>query len=109
MEDEPDSWIRNSVMQDTMNVRGNGYHQHASELYHEIFQPFDNFLEQFYGFNSKDIYNTIFKLDDLILSKIAIVFGSVKSHDRFTRWGDKEVMELITKKKEISISALLGR
>lgn len=103
-EDEPDNWIRNSVMQDTMNVRGNGYHQHTCELYHEIFKPFDDFLEQFYGFNSKDIYDTIFKLDDLILSKIATVFGSVKSHERFTRWSDKigsnEVVELIKKKKK---------
>jgi hypothetical protein len=102
IEDKSDNWMRNTVMQDTMNVRGNGYHQHISELYREIFAPFDNFLEQFYGFNSKDIYDTIFKLDDLILSKIGTLFGSTKSYDRFMRWnemiGEDNVMKLIRKK-----------
>lgn len=101
-EDEPDSWMRNSVMLDTMNVRGNGYHQHIEELYKEIFGPFDDFLEQFYSFNSIDIYETVFKLDDLILSKIGTLFGSVKSHDRFMRWnekiGEENVLKLIAKK-----------
>lgn len=101
-EDEPDSWMRNSVMQDTMNVRGNGYHQHIQELYHEIFGPFDDYLEKFYGFNSKDIYNAIFKLDDLILSKVGTLFGSTKSYERFIRWsekvGEENVKKLITEK-----------
>lgn len=103
-EDESNSWIRNSVMQDTMNVRGNGYHQHISELYHEIFEPFDDFLEKFYGFNSKNIYDAIFKLDDLILSKVGTLFGSIKSYDRFMRWSDKigdvNVKKLIVEKMQ---------
>ncbi|CAI2769134.1 hypothetical protein [Flavobacterium collinsii] len=100
-----DEWIRNSVVQDTMNMRGNGYHQHIMEVYKELFAPQDEFLAQFYGFNSDDLLEAIIKLDDLVLSKIGTLFGSMKSHDRFLRWsdqkgGEKGIIELITEKRK---------
>jgi len=48
---EFDHWLRTNIMQDTINVRGDGYHTHIQEVYQEVFHPFDGFLEQYYGFN----------------------------------------------------------
>lgn len=86
--DSANEWIKNSIIQDNMNIRGNGFHQHVSEVYLELFAPYDDFLRQFYGFDSKNILDTIFKWDDLIMSKVGSLFGSIKSHDRFKRWGE---------------------
>ncbi len=49
---EFDHWLRTNVMQNTINVRGDGYHTHIQEIFQEVFLPFDGFLQQYYGFNS---------------------------------------------------------
>lgn len=98
---EFDHWLRTNIMQDTINVRGDGYHTHIQELYQEIFQPFDGFLQQYYGFDSKDIYNTILKLDSLVYSKVGNPFGATQSHKRLTEWmeevGEELIMETMMK------------
>jgi len=83
---EFDHWLRTNIMQDTINVRGDGYHTHIQEIYQEVFHPFDGFLEQFYGLNSNDVYNTILKLDSLVYSKVGNQFGGTQSHKRLTEW-----------------------
>jgi len=85
---ESDLWIRNTVIQDNMNIRGDGFHQHVQEIYLELFAPFDAFLDQFYGFNSKDIYRTVIKLDGLVISKLAGPLGGIQAHERFNKWQD---------------------
>lgn len=98
---EFDHWLRTNIMQDTINVRGDGYQVHIQEIYQEIFHPFDGFLQQYYGFDSKDIYNTILKLDSLVYSKIGNPFGSTHSHKRLTEWmeeiGEELIMETMMK------------
>ncbi len=94
---EFDHWLRTNIMQDTINVRGDGYHTHIQEIYQEVFYPFDGFLEQFYGFNSNDVYNTILKLDSLVYSKVGNPLGGTQSHKRLTEWMDEIGQENITK------------
>ena len=95
--DEFDYWLRTHIMMSTMNVRGDGYHTHIEEIYKEVFQPFDGFLEQYYGFNSDDIYNTILKLDSLVYSKVGNLFGATQSHKRFTDWMNETDEDTIMK------------
>lgn len=94
---EFDHWLRTNIMQDTINVRGDGYHTHIQEIYQEVFYPFDVFLEQYYGFNSNDVYNTILKLDSLVYSKVGNPFGGAQSHKRLIEWMDEVGQENITK------------
>lgn len=94
---EFDHWLRTNIMQDTINVRGDGYHTHIQEVYQEVFAPFDGFLQQYYGFNSSDIFNTILKLDSLVYSKVGNPFGATQSHKRLTEWMDEVGEEIITK------------
>jgi effector-binding domain-containing protein len=93
---EFDHWLRTSIMQDTINVRGDGYQIHIQEIYQEVFQPFNGFLEQYYGFNSEDIYNLILKLDSLVCSKVGNPLGVTQSHKRLTDWmeelGEETIM-----------------
>lgn len=92
---EFDHWLRTNIMQDTINVRGDGYHTHIQEVYQEVFTPFDGFLKQYYGFNSNDIFNTILKLDGLVYSKIGNPFGATQSHKRLTEWMEEVGQETI--------------
>lgn len=96
---ESDQWIRMSIMQDSMHVRGFGYHTHIHEIYTEIFTSHAGFLEQAYGFNAEELYNTIQKLDSLVYSKVGNPFGATQSHQRLTEWmettGESEVMRVM--------------
>lgn len=92
---EFDHWLRTNIMQDTINVRGDGYHTHIQEVYKEVFAPFDGFLQQYYGFNSSDIFNTILKLDSLVYSKIGNPLGATQSHKRLKEWMDEVGQETI--------------
>jgi len=94
---EFDHWLRTSVMQDTINVRGDGYQIHIQEIYQEVFHPFNGFLEQYYGFNSEDIYNLILKLDSLVCSKVGNPLGVTQSHKRLTDWMEELGEETIMK------------
>ncbi|MBK9420135.1 MAG: hypothetical protein IPN44_03670 [Flavobacteriales bacterium] len=86
---ESDHWIRTMMVQSTMNVRGEGYQRHMKEVFMEVFQPFDGFVSQYYGFTAGDLYDAIAGLDDLVYSKVGNPFGFVKAHDRFRKWSDK--------------------
>jgi hypothetical protein len=96
---ESDQWIRMSIMQDSLHVRGYGYHVHIHEIYSEIFTSHAGFLEQAYGFNAEELYNTIQKLDSLVYSKVGTPFGATQSHQRLTEWmettGESEVMRVM--------------
>lgn len=98
---EFDHWLRTNIMLDTINVRGDGYQIHIQELYQEMFHPFDGFLQQYYGFDSKDIYKTILKLDSLVYSKVGNPFGAIQSLNRLTEWmeevGEELIMETMMK------------
>jgi hypothetical protein len=83
---EFDHWLRTHMMQNTIHVRGDGYHVHIKEVYLEVFQPHNGFLEQYYGFTSKDIYEAIIKLDMLVYSKIGNPLGAIQSHARLKEW-----------------------
>ncbi len=94
---EFDHWLRTNIMQDSINVRGDGYHIHIQEIFNEVFQPHDGFLEQYYGFNATDVFNTILKLDSLIYSKVGNPFGGTQSHKRLTEWMEETGEETIKK------------
>lgn len=94
---EFDHWIKLRVMEDALHIRGDGYHSHVAEVYKETFAPHDGFLEQFYGFNSIDIFNAIQRLDVLVASKIGNAYGGSLSHDRFTEWSAAKGDEAISK------------
>jgi len=94
-----DSWLRTNIMLDSINLRGNGYQKHLTEVYQEIFEPHNGFLEQYYGFNSNDIYDVVLKLDSLVYSKIGNLIGAMQSHQRFKEWmeaTDKEDVMNVT-------------
>ncbi len=94
---EFDHWLKLRVMEETLHVRGEGYHSHMVEVFKETFAPHDGFLNQYYGFNSKDILSVVDKLSLLVASKIGNVFGSSLSYDRFMEWekerGENSVFE----------------
>lgn len=83
---ETEHWLTTSIKQETMHVRGNGYQVHITELFREMFQYHDDFLNRFYHFNSQDVFNTILKLDSLVYSKVGNMTGSKHAYDRFTEW-----------------------
>jgi hypothetical protein len=84
---EFDHWLRTNIMQESINVRGNGYHLHIKEIFTEVFQPHNGFLEQYYGFNAIDIYETIIKLDSLVYSKIGNPEGFMQQQKLFEKDG----------------------
>lgn len=92
---EFDHWLKTAVMADAMHVRGNGYQSHVAEIYEETFSYHNDFLQQYYGFDSSDIFDIIRKLDLLVASKIGNAFGSSLAHQRFLEWSDEKGEELV--------------
>lgn len=92
---EFDHWLKLRVMEDALNVRGDGYHTHIAEVYTELFAAHDGFLNQYYGFTSADIYEEVKRLDLLVASKIGNAFGYELSHKRFTEWCNEKGHEAI--------------
>jgi hypothetical protein len=87
---ESDHWLKLRVMEDALNVRGDGYSSHVIEIYKETFASHDEFLEQYYGFNSSDIFEIIQRFDTLVGSKVGNPFGGQLTHKRFVEWTDKK-------------------
>lgn len=87
---EFDHWLKIHVMEDALHVRGEGYHSHFAEVYRETFASHDDFLKQFYGFDSKDLFDTIARFDLLVTSKIGNAFGGGQSHHRFMEWSNEK-------------------
>lgn len=94
---EFDHWLRTNIMQDSINVRGDGYHIHIKEVFNEIFEPHDGFLEQYYGFTATDVFTTIQKLNSLVYSKVGNPFGVTQSHKRLTEWMEETGEDSIMK------------
>jgi len=92
---EFDHWLKISVMEDAMHVRGDGYQSHVSEIFEETFSFYNDFLQQYYGFDSSDIFETIRNLDLLVASKIGNAFGSSLTHQRFIKWSDEKGQEAV--------------
>ncbi len=96
-----DQWLRSMTILNSLNVRGAGYQNHVESIYQEVFGPFDQFLSQYYEFNSNDIFQTIRRLDFLVYSKIANELGAALSHKRFVEWseslGDSRIEEEMNK------------
>lgn len=94
-EQNPDHYLRSRVMLDTLHVRGTGYSLHISEVYKEVFEPHNGFLEMKYGFSAQDLFDTVLKIDELVYSKVGNLGGSMASHRRFMEWiekiGDDEI------------------
>lgn len=86
---QSDNLLRTLAINNFVNLRGNGYHNHISEVYLEIFEPFNEYIYKIYKFNSSDLFQIILKLDDLVISKTGGVFGASKAHERFIKWVDK--------------------
>ncbi len=97
---DADSWLRMSVILDTLNVRGNAYQQHIIEIYREIYESHNEFLQRFYGFDANDLLDTILKLDKLVLSKIGNALGAKLAHERFVEWTNETVAEETEKSGE---------
>ena len=94
---DADSWLRASIILDTLNVRGNGYQAHIVEIYREIFESHNEFLQRFYGFDANDLLDTVLKLDKLVYSKIGNAFGAKLAHERFVEWSNETNDESIAK------------
>lgn len=92
---EFDHWLKISVMEDAIHVRGDGYQSHVSEIFEETFSFYNDFLQQYYGFDSSDIFETIRNLDLLVASKIGNAFGSSLTHQRFVKWNDEKGQEAV--------------
>jgi tRNA splicing endonuclease len=92
---EFDHRLKIAVMEDAMHIRGNGYQSHVTEIFQETFSYHDGFLQQYYGFDSSDIFDTIRKLDLLVASKIGTAFGSSLAHQRFVEWSDVKGQEAV--------------
>lgn len=92
---DADSWLRMSMISNTLNVRGNGYHTHIIEIYSEIFEFHNEFLQRYYGFDANDLLKTILKLDKLVHSKIGNVFGAKLAHERFVEWSNETSDEVV--------------
>ncbi len=95
---EADQWLRFIIVTDSMNVRGDGYQMHITQVYKELFEPFSGFLETAYGFNHHDLLKAILKMDTLVGSKIGNTDGTAQSHARLKEWmeknGENRVMEI---------------
>ena len=94
---EFDHWLKLRVMEDALHVRGDGYHVHIAEIYKETFAAHHGFLNQFYCFNSEDVYEVVKRLDLLVASKIGNAFGRSHSHQRFVEWDKEKGEEAIMK------------
>ncbi|WEK21306.1 MAG: hypothetical protein P0Y49_09150 [Candidatus Pedobacter colombiensis] len=108
---ELDHWLKLRVMGDAMNVRGNGYHMHISEVYKETFGPHNDFLQQYYGFDFIDLFAAIQRLDVLVASKIATPFGASLAYDRLFNQDEIKKIEDEkdeNKKTEMKFKALFG-
>jgi len=92
---EFDHWLKIHVMQSSLHVRGEGYHSHFAEVYRETFAPHDDFLVLYYGFNSKDLFDTVARFDLLVTSKIGNAFGGGQSHHRLMEWFSEKSKEAI--------------
>lgn len=95
-----DHWLRTHIMLESINVRGDGYHKHIEEIFSEIFNPHNGFLEQYYGFNAIDVFGTMEKLTNLVFSKVGNLDGAYHGYKRFTEWIEKKGYEEI--KEEMS-------
>lgn len=85
-----DHWLRTMIVQDTINVRGQGYSTHVQEIFHCIFKPHDEFINQYYGFTTSELMETILGLDKLVYSKIGNSFGFMQSQYRFNTWAKEK-------------------
>lgn len=99
---EFDHWLKIRIMEDSLHVRGDGYHSHIVELYKETFAPHNDFLRHYYGFDSNDILDTINRFDLLVTSKIGNAFGAFNSHQRFKEWNTEKGKEAIFHEMEIT-------
>jgi hypothetical protein len=84
---ESDQFLKTMVVQDSINVRGQGYFPHVNEVFAEVFVPHNGFLSQYYGFDAKDLLATVLKLDKLVSSKIGSPYGFMHAMERFNAWG----------------------
>lgn len=94
---EFDHWLRTNIMQEAINVRGDGYHTHIREVFEEVFGPHNGFLQQYDGFDANDVLNSIIKLNSLVYSKVGNPFGSIQAHQRFIEWSDETPNETVVK------------
>jgi hypothetical protein len=85
---EADLWLKLRVMEDALNVRGNGYYSHVTEVYNDTFAPHDGFFERYYGINSSDILEAIKGVDILVGSKVGDAFGGMVCHKRLLAWSE---------------------
>lgn len=97
---ESDQRLRSLTMIDTMSVRGDGYYNHILEIYNEMFRPFNEFLKQYYSFDSKDIINALTKLDSLVYSKISNTIGPVMVSQRLKIWMSENEESVAFKMKD---------
>lgn len=99
---EFDHWLKLRVMEEALHVRGEGYHSHFAEIYKETFIAHDEFLKQYYGFGSKDIFDAIENLNLLVASKIGSPFGGSLSHKRFTDWTNEKGQQYIFEQMRVT-------
>lgn len=110
---ESDHWLKLRVMEDALNVRGEGYSSHMIEIYKETFASHDGFLEQYYGVNSTDILEAVRNFDALVGSKTPTAFGAGLALDRLKKQGqiffqshNPKVQDLFVKENPIRITAI---
>lgn len=85
--EDADHWLRTMIVQDTLNVRGQGYFGHVKEMYQEVFNPHNDFLYRYYGFTATNLFDTVLKWDSLVYSKIGTPYGFLHAQKRMEEWG----------------------
>ncbi len=69
------SELRHDMISENIFMRGEGYMKHVIELFLEMFEGHDDFLNKHYGFTSQDVLNTLNKLEESFGCRIMLPNG----------------------------------
>ncbi len=81
-----DQWLSTYLIIDAMSTRGDGYFKHVTEIYKELFRPYNQFLYKHYKVYVDDIYKILADIDKLVYSKFKNSLGHCLTYERFTNW-----------------------
>jgi hypothetical protein len=89
--------IRRPIILESLFVRGDGYMQHVTQVFKELFSPHDEFLIKHYGFSANDINETFLQLEDSLCGRI--LYRNKKPHPagerRFNIWRNNNSQESV--------------
>lgn len=80
--------LRFKTIMESLYMRGDGYPQHIYKIYEGLFAGHDPFLQEKYGFTSRDILETFHQVEDSFSTRVVLREGvaPMASYQRFTEW-----------------------